>query len=134
MNANVDLTGVVLETDRLIIREWSEMDLEDFLSQLKQIRKLGPLENLIKLLPGARKLGLNNISINPKEFAKLEAIISSMTLKERKNPDIIKASRKQRIANGSGTSVQEVNKLLNQFEQMKKMMKMMKNGNFKMPF
>ena len=111
-----------------------KMDLEDFLSQLKQIRKLGPLENLIKLLPGARKLGLNNISINPKEFAKLEAIISSMTLKERKNPDIIKASRKQRIANGSGTSVQEVNKLLNQFEQMKKMMKMMKNGNFKMPF
>ena len=69
-----------------------------------------------------------------KEFAKLEAIISSMTLKERKNPDIIKASRKQRIANGSGTSVQEVNKLLNQFEQMKKMMKMMKNGSFKMPF
>ena len=111
-----------------------KMDLEDFLSQLKQIRKLGTLENLIKLLPGARKLGLNNISINPKEFAKLEAIISSMTLKERKNPDIIKASRKQRIANGSGTSVQEVNKLLNQFEQMKKMMKMMKNGNFKMPF
>lgn len=111
-----------------------KMDLEDFLSQLKQIRKLGPLENLIKLLPGARKLGLNNISINPKEFAKLEAIISSMTLKERKNPDIIKASRKQRIANGSGTSVQEVNKLLTQFEQMKKMMKMMKNGNFKMPF
>ena len=111
-----------------------KMDLDDFLSQLRQIRKLGPLENLIKLLPGARKLGLNNISINPKEFAKLEAIISSMTLKERKNPDIIKASRKQRIANGSGTSVQEVNKLLNQFEQMKKMMKMMKNGNFKMPF
>lgn len=57
-----------------------------------------------------------------------------MTIKERKNPDIIKSSRKQRIANGSGTSVQEVNKLLNQFEQMKKMMKMMKNGNFKMPF
>ena len=57
-----------------------------------------------------------------------------MTIKERKNPDIIKSSRKQRIANGSGTSVQEVNKLLNQFDQMKKMMKMMKNGNFKMPF
>ena len=110
------------------------MDLEDFLSQLKQIKKLGPLENLLKLLPGARKMGLNNISIDPKQFARLEAIISSMTIKERKNPDIIKASRKQRIANGSGTSVQEVNKLLTQFEQMKKMMKMMKNGNFKMPF
>lgn len=111
-----------------------KMDLEDFLSQLKQIKKLGPLENLLKLLPGARKMGLNNISIDHKQFARLEAIISSMTIKERKNPDIIKSSRKQRIANGSGTSVQEVNKLLNQFDQMKKMMKMMKNGNFKMPF
>lgn len=111
-----------------------KMDLEDFLSQLKQIKKLGPLENLLKLLPGARKMGLNNISIDPKQFARLEAIISSMTIKERKNPDIIKSSRKQRIANGSGTSVQEVNKLLNQFDQMKKMMKMMKSGNFKMPF
>ncbi len=111
-----------------------KMDLNDFLSQLKQIKKLGPLENILKLLPGARKMGLNNISIDPKQFSKLEAIIQSMTLKERRNPDIIKASRKQRIASGSGTSVQEVNKLLNQFEQMKKMMKMMKNGNFKMPF
>ena len=111
-----------------------KMDLEDFLSQLKQIKKLGPLENLIKLLPGARKMGLNNINIDPKQFARLEAIISSMTIKERRNPDIIKASRKQRIAKGSGTSVQEVNKLLEQFNQMQKMMKMMKNGNFKMPF
>lgn len=111
-----------------------KMDLEDFLSQLKQIKKLGPLENLLKLLPGARKMGLNNISIDPKQFARLEAIISSMTIKERKHPEIIKASRKQRIANGGGTSVQEVNKLLTQFEQMQKMMKMMKNGNFKMPF
>ncbi len=111
-----------------------KMDLEDFLTQLRQIKKLGPLENLIKLLPGARKMGLNNINIDQKQFARLEAIISSMTLKERKNPDIIKASRKQRIACGSGTTVQEVNKLLNQFEQMKKMMNMMKNGNFKMPF
>ena len=111
-----------------------KMDLEDFLSQLKQIKKLGPLENLLKLLPGARKMGLNNISIDPKQFSKLEAIISSMTIKERKNPDIIKASRKQRIATGSGTSVQDVNKLLTQFEQMQKMMKVMRNGNFKMPF
>lgn len=111
-----------------------KMDLDDFLSQLKQIKKLGPLENLLKLLPGARKMGLNNINIDPKQFSRLEAIISSMTLKERRNPDIIKASRKQRIASGSGTSVQEVNRLLSQFEQMQKMMKMMKNGNLKMPF
>lgn len=111
-----------------------KMDLEDFLSQLKQIKKLGPLENLLKLLPGARKMGLNNISIDPKQFSQIEAIIQSMTPKERRNPSIIKASRKQRIAKGSGSTVQDVNKLLNQFEQMQKMMKMMKNGNFKMPF
>ncbi len=111
-----------------------KFDLEDFLVQLKQIKKLGPLENLLKLLPGARKMGLNNISIDPKQFSKIEAIIQSMTIKERKNPDVIKASRKQRIAKGSGSTVQDVNKLLNQFEQMQKMMKMMKNGNFKMPF
>lgn len=111
-----------------------KMDLDDFLSQLKQIKKLGPLENILKLLPGARKMGLNNISVDPKQFSKLEAIIQSMTIKERKHPEMIKASRKQRIAKGSGTSVQEVNKLLTQFEQMQKMMKMMKSGNFKMPF
>lgn len=114
--------------------EKGKMDLEDFLSQLRQIKKLGPLENLIKLIPGARKLGLNNITIDPKSFAKLEAIISSMTIEERRHPEIIKASRKQRIAKGSATSVTDVNRLLDQFEQMKKMMKMMKNGNFKMPF
>ncbi len=111
-----------------------KFDLEDFLSQMKQIRKLGPLENLLKLIPGASKMGLNNINIDPKQLSHIEAIILSMTPKERKNPDIIKASRKTRIASGCGLSVQEVNKLLTQFEQMKKMMKQMSNGNFKMPF
>lgn len=109
-------------------------DLEDFLSQLKQIKKLGPLENILKLLPGARKMGLNNISIDPKIMARIEAIILSMTPYERTHPEVLKATRKQRIANGSGTSVQEVNKLLNQFEDMKKMMKQLSNGNMKMPF
>jgi signal recognition particle subunit SRP54 len=109
-------------------------DLEDFLEQLKQIKKLGPLENILKLIPGMSKLGLNNIRIDPKQMSKTEAIILSMTHKERVNPDILKASRKIRIAKGSGTSVEEVNKLLNQYEQMKKMMKMMKNGNMKLPF
>ena len=74
------------------------------------------------------------MNIDPKQLAHVEAIILSMTPKERKNPDIIKASRKTRIAKGCGLSVQEVNKLLMQFEQMKKMMKQMSNGNFKMPF
>ncbi len=111
-----------------------KFDLEDFLSQMKQIRKLGPLENLIKLIPGASKMGLNKIQIDPKQMGHIEAIILSMTPKERKNPDIIKASRKTRIAKGCGLSVQEVNKLLEQFDQMKKMMKQISNGNMKLPF
>ena len=86
------------------------------------------------MIPGAKKMGLNNVNINPKDLAHIEAIIQSMTPEERKNPDILKASRKIRIAKGSGRSVEEVNRLLKQFEEMKKMMKMMKNGNFKMPF
>lgn len=114
--------------------EKGTFDLEDFLEQLHQIKKLGPLENIIKMLPGAKKMGLNNVNINPKDLAHIEAIIQSMTPKERKNPNILKASRKIRVAKGSGRSVEEVNRLLKQFEEMKKMMKMMKNGNFKMPF
>ncbi len=106
-------------------------NLEDFLSQLKQIKKLGPLENIIKMVPGMSKYGLDKVNIDPKQMSHIEAIIQSMTPKERRNPDIIKSSRKQRISKGSGTTVQEVNKLLDQFEQMKKMMKMFKNGNFK---
>ncbi|HAX62906.1 MAG TPA: signal recognition particle protein [Firmicutes bacterium] len=109
-------------------------DLEDFLNQLNQIKKLGPLENLLKLLPGAKKMGLNNVNIDPKIMKRTEAIVLSMTPEERRDPSILKASRKKRIADGSGTMVTDVNKLLNQFEEMKKMMKMMGNGNFKMPF
>ena len=109
-------------------------DLEDFLNQLNQIKKLGPLENLLKLLPGAKKMGLNNVNIDPKIMKRTEAIVLSMTPEERRDPSILKASRKKRIADGSGTTVTDVNKLLTQFEEMKKMMKMMGNGNFKMPF
>lgn len=109
-------------------------DLEDFLTQMKQIKKLGSLESILKMLPGAKKMGLNNINIDPKDMAHIEAIILSMTKKERRNPDIIKASRKQRIAKGSGRPVMEVNRLLTQFEQSNKMMKQITNGNFKMPF
>ena len=109
-------------------------ELEDFLTNLKQIKKLGPLENIIKMLPQARKMGLNNIEVDPKQMAHVEAIILSMTPYERRHPEVLKASRKQRIAKGSGRSVEEVNRLLNQFEEMKKMMKMLQNGNMKMPF
>ena len=111
-----------------------KFDLDDFLQQLYQIKKLGPLENLLKMLPGAKKMGLNDVKINPKDMAHVEAIIQSMTPEERRHPEILKASRKVRIAKGSGRSVEEVNRLLKQFEEMKKMMKQLQNGNFKMPF
>lgn len=111
-----------------------KFDLEDFLNTMKQIKKLGPLENLLKMLPGARKAGLANVQIDPKEMAHLEAIILSMTVYERKHPEEIKHSRKQRISSGCGRSVEEINRLLNQFEQMKKMMKQFSSGNMKMPF
>ncbi len=111
-----------------------KFDLEDFLAQLNQIKKLGPLENILKLLPGAKKMGLNNVNIDPKLMKRTEAIVLSMTKEERRDPSILKASRKKRIADGSGTTVAEVNKLLNQFEEMKKMMKMIGNGNMKLPF
>ena len=109
-------------------------DLEDFLTNLKQIKKLGPLENMLKLIPGARKMGLNNINVDPKDFAHIEAIILSMTPYERRHPEVLKNSRKLRISKGSGRSVEEINRLLKQFEQMKVMMKQMNSGNFKMPF
>lgn len=109
-------------------------DFEDFLNTMKQIKKLGPLENLLKLIPGARKMGLNNVNIDPKEMAHVEAIILSMTPYERRHPEVLKAQRKIRIANGSGMKVEDVNRLISQFEQMKKMMKSMSNGNMKMPF
>ena len=109
-------------------------DLEDFLEQMKQIKKMGPLESLIKLIPGAKKMGLTNVKIDPKDLAHVEAIILSMTPYERKHPEILKASRKERIVKGSGRSIQEVNRLLNQFEESKKMLKQVANGNFKLPF
>ncbi|MDD2518890.1 MAG: signal recognition particle protein [Bacilli bacterium] len=139
-----DLLSMVEKVEAVIDKDEAEklakkmgkgkFDLEDFLVQLNQIKKMGPLENLIKMIPGASKMGLNNISINPKDFSHVEAIILSMTPKERRNPDILKASRKIRIAKGSGRTVEEVNRLLKQFEQMKVMMKQMQSGNFKMPF
>ena len=113
--------------------EQGKFDLEDFLSTMKQIKKLGPLENLIKLIPGIPKEA-KKIKIDPKDMAHIEAIILSMTPYERRHPEILKASRKIRISKGCGRSVEEVNKVLKQFDQMKVMMKQMKNGNMKMPF
>lgn len=114
--------------------EQGKFDLEDFLMTLRQIKKMGPLENILKMLPGARSSGLSNVEVDPKDLAHIEAIISSMTKEERKHPEILKASRKIRIAKGSGNTVEDVNRLLKQFEQMKQMMKMYQKGNLKMPF
>ena len=113
--------------------EQGKFDLEDFLNTFKQLKKMGPLENLIKLLPGVPK-ELKSVKIDPKDMAHIEAMILSMTPYERRHPEVLKANRKIRIAKGSARSVEEVNRLLKQFEDMKKMMKMMKNGNMKMPF
>ena len=138
-----DLMGMIEKAENIMDDEAIEsakkmqkgnFDLEDFLVQLKQIKKLGPLENILKMLPGAKKMGLNNIQINPKDMLHIEAIILSMTPYERKHPEVLKASRKQRIAKGSGRSVEEVNRLLKQFDTMKEMMKKLNNGNLKMPF
>ncbi len=108
--------------------ERGKFDLEDFLNQMNQIKKMGPIENIIKMIPGASKMGLNNVKIDPKAISHMEAIVLSMTKKERKNPDLLKANHKKRIAFGSGRSVEEINRLLKQFEQMKTMMKQLKNG------
>ena len=113
--------------------EQGKFDLEDFLNTFKQIKKMGPLESLLKMMPGVPK-ELKGVKIDPKDMAHIEAMILSMTPYERKHPEVLKASRKQRIAKGSSRSVEELNRLLKQFEEMKKMMKMMKNGNMKLPF
>lgn len=113
--------------------EQGKFDLEDFLSTFKQIRKMGPLEGLLKLIPGIPK-ELKKVKIDPKDMAHIESIILSMTPYERRHPECIKNSRKLRISKGCARSVEEINRLLKQFEQMKTMMKKMKNGNFKMPF
>lgn len=113
--------------------EQGKFDLEDFLSTFKQIKRMGPLEGLLKLIPGIPK-ELKSVKINPKDLSHIEAIILSMTPYERRHPECIKNSRKIRISKGCGRSVEEINRLLKQFDQMKVMMKKMKNGNFKMPF
>ncbi len=100
------------------------MDFDDFLMQMQQIKKLGPLKNIIEMIPGMPK-NMKNVDIDDNALVHIEAIIRSMTLKERRNPDIINASRRKRIASGSGTGIAEVNKLIKQFGEMKKMMKKM---------
>ncbi len=109
----------------------SEFGLDDFLDQLRQIRKLGPLQSLLGMIPGLGGHQLRNLRVDEREFDRIQAIITSMTPEERRNPEIIKGSRRIRIARGSGTNVQAVKALIRQFSQMQRLMKSMQSG--KMP-
>ncbi|MCK0470726.1 signal recognition particle protein [Halalkalibacter sp. APA_J-10(15)] len=124
-----------------------DFTFEDFLEQLDQVRNMGPLDELLNMMPGMNKKGMKDLQVDEKQIGKVEAIVRSMTTKEKQEPSIMNASRKRRIAKGSGTSIQDVNRLLKQFEDMKKMMKQMTNmssgkgkkkgkglGGFKLPF
>ncbi|AGC68188.1 signal recognition particle protein Ffh [Thermoclostridium stercorarium subsp. stercorarium DSM 8532] len=121
-----------------------QFTLDDFLEQLQQIKNMGPISQFLGMLPGVNSKVLKDIQIDEKQMVYVEAIIQSMTKKERENPSIINSSRKRRIAEGSGTSIQQVNQVLKQFEQVKKMMKMFSNpralkglrglGGFRLPF
>src|SRR5690625_846653 len=101
---------------------------DDFLEQMGQVKQMGPLEDLLSMIPGANKMkGMKNAQIDEKQLVHIEAMIQSMTKEERENPSIMNASRKRRIAKGSGTNVSQLNRLLKQFNEMKKMMKQMTN-------
>ncbi len=118
----------------------NDFTLEDFLSQMQQIKKMGPLKDLIGMIPGMNQMNIPDADLDPKILAHVEAIIQSMTVEERRNPSILNGPRKKRIAQGSGRNIAEVNRLLKQFEEMKKMMKQLgdlqkgKKGKFKLPF
>jgi signal recognition particle subunit SRP54 len=138
--------GAIDEDEAKLLEEKlrkQDFDLEDFLKQLQNIKKLGPIGNILKMLPGVGDLG--DLAPAEKEMKKTEAIIQSMTVEERRKPKLINASRKKRIAKGSATQVHDINKMLKQFEQMKSMMKMFSGGKgvpgmpkmgkgFKLPF
>ncbi len=106
-------------------------DYNDFLAQMDQVTKMGPLENIIKMMPGmANNPALKNLNLDPKQFAHIRAIVLSMTPEERENPDLMNPSRRRRLAAGAGRPIVEVNRMIKQFNQMRKMMKQVTNGNF----
>ena len=126
------------DVERLAGRRPTDLTLEDFLQQMQQMKKMGGLSSMLSMLPGVGNK-LADVEIDDDAMKKPEAIIRSMTPRERRNPNILNASRRKRIAAGSGTTVQDVNALIRQFEQSKQMMKQMmsrkgKFGRMKMPF
>lgn len=129
--ASVDLK----EAERLKEKiEQQDFSLEDFLDQVKQIRKMGPLEDLVKMIPGVGSKMLKGVDIDSRELVRVEAMIRSMTPEERRQPQVINGSRRRRIARGSGTTVQQVNRLLRDFDQMRKMMGHLVKGQGMGPF
>jgi signal recognition particle subunit SRP54 len=113
----------------------AQFTFEDFLDQLQQVRKMGSLTSLLGMIPGLPAGKLKNLQVDDKAFDRIQAIIQSMTLEERRHPDLINGSRRKRIAAGSGSDIQAVNQLLNQFKQMQKMMKQLGSGRMpKNPF
>jgi signal recognition particle subunit SRP54 len=106
----------------------NEFTLEDFLSQLRMMRRMGPLQNLLGMIPGFNGAQLKGLKVDEKEIDRIEAIVLSMTHEERRRPELIKGSRRLRIAKGSGTSVQQVNRLVKQFGEMQKLMKQLGRG------
>ena len=109
------------------------MDLEDFLTAMRQMQKLGPLKNVLGMLPGVNAQMLKGANLDEKRLKHVEAIVLSMTKKERSDPDVMNGSRRARVAKGSGRTVQEVNQLLAQFKQMQKFMKVAGKPGMKMP-
>ena len=105
----------------------NKFDFNDFLEQLQQIKKMGPISQLVGMIPGADKM-LKGKEVDEAPLKKLEAVITSMTYKERENPHLLNGSRRKRIANGSGTTIQDVNRVIKQFNEMQKMLKQMKKG------
>jgi signal recognition particle subunit SRP54 len=138
-----DLTSLVEKAAEILPQELDEkklqkleeklrknkFDFNDFLDQLQQIKKLGPVSQLIGMIPGADKM-LRGKEIDEKPLKKVEAVITSMTNKERENPNLLNGSRRKRIAGGSGTTIQDVNRVIKQFNEMQKMLKQMKKGKF----
>lgn len=140
-----DIVSLVEKAQQAVDREQAEkleqklrrqqFTLEDFYDQLQQIKKMGPLDQLLGMIPGIKSSMLKGISLDDGSFVKIEAIINSMTPEERRRPSIIDGSRRKRISRGSGTSVQDVNQLLKQFDMMQKMMKNINKFKFKgIPF
>ena len=127
------------EAEKLAVKMMkNQFTFNDFLSQLQQIKKMGPLENILKMIPGINLASIKDVKIEDNQITKVEAIIRSMTKKERETPNIINGSRRLRISKGSGTTVTDVNRLLKQFDEMKQMMKKMSSSkafkNMKIPF